>query len=340
MTITPDTFTAGLDRHPDTRPGLRPHPRDAAYLVYTSGSTGHPKGVVVEHAALAAYLDEATALYPAAAHEALTHSSVAFDMPVTVLFTPLVTGGRVRFAELDENTPRPDLLKITPSHLRLLETLPDRASDATHLVIGGEALDAQPLRRWRARHPDAVVINEYGPTETTVGVVVHRVEPGDRLADGPVPIGRPTGGTRVYVLDTFLQTVPDGVWGELYLAGAQVARGYAGRPGQTAERFVADPYGPAGSRMYRVGDRARWNGSGLLEYGGRADDQVKIRGFRVEPGEVEAALEALDTVAQAAVVVREDRPGDPRLVAYLVAADAHMPVGDPAPRWPRPCPRT
>ncbi|GAA2221836.1 non-ribosomal peptide synthase/polyketide synthase [Streptomyces nogalater] len=331
VTITPDTFTAGLDRHPDTRPGLRPHPRDAAYLVYTSGSTGHPKGVVVEHAALAAYLDEATALYPAAAHEALTHSSVAFDMPVTVLFTPLVTGGRVRFAELDENTPRPDLLKITPSHLRLLETLPDRASDATHLVIGGEALDAQPLRRWRARHPDAVVINEYGPTETTVGVVVHRVEPGDRLADGPVPIGRPTGGTRVYVLDTFLQTVPDGVWGELYLAGAQVARGYAGRPGQTAERFVADPYGPAGSRMYRVGDRARWNGSGLLEYGGRADDQVKIRGFRVEPGEVEAALEALDTVAQAAVVVREDRPGDPRLVAYLVAADAHMPVGDPRP---------
>ncbi|MEU3412796.1 non-ribosomal peptide synthase/polyketide synthase [Streptomyces sp. NPDC006658] len=328
-TVTPDTFSAGLDRHPDTRPGVRPHPRDAAYLVYTSGSTGHPKGVVVEHAALAAYLDEATALYPAAAHEALTHSSVAFDMPVTVLFTPLVTGGRVRFAELDENTPRPDLLKITPSHLRLLETLPDRASAATNLVIGGEALDAQPLRRWRARHPDAVVINEYGPTETTVGVVVHRVEPGDRLADGPVPIGRPTGGSRVYVLDTFLQPVPDGVWGELYLAGAQVARGYAGRPGQTAERFVADPFGPAGSRMYRVGDRARWNGSGLLEYGGRADDQVKIRGFRVEPGEIEAALEALDTVAQAAVVVREDRPGDPRLVAYLVAADAGVPVGDP-----------
>ncbi|MGW3465629.1 non-ribosomal peptide synthetase, partial [Streptomyces olivaceoviridis] len=226
VTITPDTFPADLDRHPGTPLGVRPHPRDAAYLVYTSGSTGHPKGVVVEHAALAAYLDEATALYPAAAGEALAHSSVAFDMPVTVLFTPLVTGGRVRFAALDENTPPPGLLKITPSHLRLLESLPDRASDATDLVIGGEALDAEPLRRWRARHPDAVVINEYGPTETTVGVVVHRVEPGDALADGPVPIGRPTGGARVYVLDAFLQPVPDGVWGELYLAGDQVARGY------------------------------------------------------------------------------------------------------------------
>ncbi|MGW5496076.1 non-ribosomal peptide synthase/polyketide synthase [Streptomyces olivaceoviridis] len=331
VTITPDTFPADLDRHPGTPLGVRPHPRDAAYLVYTSGSTGHPKGVVVEHAALAAYLDEATALYPGAADEALAHSSVAFDMPVTVLFAPLVTGGRVRFAALDENTPPPGLLKITPSHLRLLESLPDRASDATDLVIGGEALDAEPLRRWRARHPDAVVINEYGPTETTVGVVVHRVEPGDALADGPVPIGRPTGGARVYVLDAFLQPVPDGVWGELYLAGDQVARGYAGRPGQTAERFVADPFGPAGSRMYRVGDRARWNASGLLEYGGRADDQVKIRGFRVEPGETEAALSALDTVAQAAVVAREDRPGDPRLVAYLVAADPGVPVGDPRP---------
>ncbi|MFJ8495446.1 non-ribosomal peptide synthase/polyketide synthase [Streptomyces sp. NPDC094038] len=331
VTITPNTFAADLGRHPDVGLGIRPHPRDAAYLIYTSGSTGHPKGVVVEHAALAAYLDEATAMYPAAAHEALMHSSAAFDMPVTVLFTPLVTGGRVRFAALDEDTPRPDLLKITPSHLRLLESLPDQSSAATNFVIGGEALDAEPLRRWRARHPDAVVINEYGPTETTVGVVVHRIEPGGVLADGPVPIGRPIGGTRVYVVDAFLQPVPDGVWGELYLAGAQVARGYAGRPGQTAERFVADPFGPAGSRMYRVGDRARWNPSGQLEYGGRTDDQVKIRGFRIEPGEIEAALSALDTVAQAAVVVREDRPGDPRLVAYLVATDADVSVPDPRP---------
>ncbi|MFC9757996.1 non-ribosomal peptide synthase/polyketide synthase [Streptomyces sp. NPDC056921] len=329
MTITPATFEADLDRYPDTGLGIRPHPRDAAYLIYTSGSTGQPKGVVVEHAALAAYLDEATAMYPAAAHEALLHSSVAFDMPVTVLFTPLVTGGRVRLAALDENTPRPDLLKITPSHLRLLESLPDRAFAATNLVIGGEALDAEQVERWRVRHPDAVVINEYGPTETTVGVVAHRIEPGDSLPDGPVPIGRPIGGARVYVLDAFLQPVPDGVWGELYLAGAQVARGYTGRPGQTAERFVTDPFGPAGTRMYRVGDRARWNASGQLEYGGRVDDQVKIRGFRVEPGEVEAALAALDTVAQAAVVMREDRPGDRRLVAYLVPADAGVPIGDP-----------
>ncbi|MFE6618161.1 amino acid adenylation domain-containing protein [Streptomyces sp. NPDC057740] len=297
---------------------VRIHPHQAAYVVYTSGSTGRPKGVVVEHGSLAAYLSEAAAMYPAASGESLVHTSLAFDMPVTTLFTPLITGGRVRFGELDDDTPTPDLLKVTPSHLRLLESLPDRVSDARNLVIGGEALDGTALQAWRERHPKAVVINEYGPTEATVGCVVHRLEPDDDLAAGPVPIGRPIGGARVYVLDDHLQPVPDGVWGELYLAGAQVARAYAGRPGQSAERFVADPYGLPGTRMYRVGDRARWNRAGVLEYAGRVDDQVKIRGYRIEPGEIETALTALDGVARAAVIAREDRPGDQRLVAYVV----------------------
>ncbi|MFJ2901853.1 amino acid adenylation domain-containing protein [Streptomyces sp. NPDC087212] len=305
-------------------PDGRVHLRQAAYLIYTSGSTGRPKGVVVEHGSLAAYLSEAAAMYPAAEGESLVHTSLAFDMPVTTLFTPLITGGRVRFAELDDDTPTPDLLKVTPSHLRLLDSLPEQVSDVQNLVIGGEALDGTALKAWRERHPKAVVINEYGPTEATVGCVVHRLEPHDDLAAGPVPIGRPIGGARVYVLDHHLQPVPDGVWGELYLAGNGVARGYAGRPGQSAERFVADPYGPPGTRMYRVGDRARWNRAGVLEYAGRVDEQVKIRGYRIEPGEIETALTALDGVAHAAVIAREDRPGDRRLVAYVVTEAAPL----------------
>ena len=313
-------WAPALAAYADGDPGVPVHPRQAAYLIYTSGSTGRPKGVVVEHAALAAYLSRAAELYPAASGEALVHSSLAFDMPVTTLFAPLISGGRVRFGDLDEHTDRPDLLKVTPSHLKLLETLPDRTSDARNLVIGGEALDGELLQRWRDRHPDAVVVNEYGPTEATVGCVVHVITPGDHLASGPVPIGRPVAGARVYVLDGYLRPVPDGVWGELYLAGPQLARGYAGRAGQGAERFVADPFGPAGSRMYRVGDRARWGHAGVLEFAGRVDDQVKIRGYRVEPGEIEAALTALDEVTAAAVIAREDRPGDLRLVAYVVPA--------------------
>ncbi|MFE7296902.1 amino acid adenylation domain-containing protein [Streptomyces sp. NPDC057579] len=328
IVLDAETFPAGLDHFPDSDLGLPVHPHQAAYLIYTSGSTGRPKGVVVEHGSLAAYLSEAAAMYPAATGESLVHTSLAFDMPVTTLFTPLVTGGRVRLGELDDDTPNPDLLKVTPSHLRLLESLPDRVSDARNLVVGGEALDGTALQAWRDRHPKAVVINEYGPTEATVGCVVHRLEPYDDLAAGPVPIGRPIGGARVYVLDEHLQPVPDGVWGELYLAGAGLARGYAGRPGQSAERFVADPYGPPGARMYRVGDRARWNRAGVLEYAGRVDDQVKIRGYRIEPGEIEAALTALDGVARAAVIAREDRPGDQRLVAYLVPEAAPLVADD------------
>ncbi|GAA2816379.1 hypothetical protein GCM10010452_50810 [Crossiella cryophila] len=313
LVITESTFHSGLDDLPGENLGLPLDPRSAAYLIYTSGSTGRPKGVVIEHAALAAYLGEAEAMYPAASGEALVHSSVAFDMPVTTLFTPLITGGRIRFGALDEHTTRPDLLKVTPSHLRLLDTLPTQASDAYNLIIGGEALDGEVLQRWRDRHPDAVITNEYGPTEATVGCVVFHLHPGDQRITGPVPIGRPIGNARVYVLDEHLRPVPPGVWGELYLAGAGLARGYHDRPALTAERFLANPFEANGSRMYRTGDRVRWNTTGELEYAGRVDEQVKVRGFRIEPGEIEAALSAVDGVAQAAVLVRADR-----LVAYLV----------------------
>ncbi len=187
-------------------------------------------------------------------------------------------------------------------------------------MLGGEAVPAALLREWRQRHPGLALINSYGPTETTVSCLDYQMSPDDPIPDPVVPIGRPAWNTRVFVLDERLGLVPPGVAGELYVAGAGLARGYLGRPGLTAERFVACPFGGAGERMYRTGDLARWNAPGELEYLGRSDDQVKIRGFRIELGEIEAVLAGLDGVGQAAVAVREDQPGDKRLAGYVIPA--------------------
>ncbi|WP_170301571.1 non-ribosomal peptide synthase/polyketide synthase [Saccharopolyspora hirsuta] len=319
---TPASRAALARRDPANLAGTRVVPAQPAYVIYTSGSTGRPKGVVVEHRSLGAYLSRGSGAYAAAAEGSLVHSSVAFDLTITAMFTPLVSGGQVRFAELTEDGVGghrpPALLKVTPSHLELLNSLPAAASPAELLLIGGEALRGPALREWRERHPDVEVRNVYGPTELTVNCLEHRLPPGAPTPPGDVPIGRPFRNLRAYVLDAGLHPVPDGVVGELHVAGPQLARGYLGRPELTAERFVADPFGLPGSRMYRTGDLVRRDRGGELVYVGRADDQIKLRGHRIELGEVEAALLAQPGVRRCAVVVREIREGDQRLVGYVV----------------------
>ena len=325
--VDPDAAPDGPDAPlPEARPS------DPAYLIYTSGTTGRPKGVVVEHRNLTTYVARCVEAYPSLRGTSLLHATMSFDATVTTLHGALAAGGRVHVAGFHDAGAAPvnggyTFLKATPSHLPLLPALPHDLSPTEEFMLGGEALVGEALRTWRRDHPDVRLINHYGPTELTVGCTDHRIEPGEELPTGPVPIGRPMWNTRAYVLDARLNPVPVGVEGELYISGDHVARGYWRRPGLTAERFVADPFDPSGGRMYRTGDLAVWRADGTLELRGRADRQLKLRGLRIEPGEVEGVLTAHPAVAQAAVVVREDRAGVRRLVGYVVgAAEADCPA--------------
>ncbi|WP_328318524.1 non-ribosomal peptide synthetase [Streptomyces sp. NBC_00388] len=326
-----DTDLTDADR---LAPLLTAHP---VFSIFTSGSTGRPKGVVVEHRSLNLYLAWTRQAYDQVAGRALVHSPVSFDLTVTGLFAPLTSGGSIQLVELDGTAPagavtrQPSFVKATPSHLPLLTGLPDTFSPSGQLVLGGESLMGEVLQEWRDRHPGATVINEYGPTETTVGCTEYRIAPGETVPTGVITIGTPIWNTRMYVLDARLRPAPPGVPGELYIAGGLVTRGYAARPALTAGRFVADPFGPPGARMYRSGDLARWNRAGRLEFISRVDHQVKVRGFRIEPGEIESVLGSHPGVLQAAVIVREDRPGDKRIVAYAVPAPADPATGTEGP---------
>ncbi|MGI5152107.1 amino acid adenylation domain-containing protein [Plantactinospora sp. CA-294935] len=306
-------------------PRIRPpvvHPAQTAYVIYTSGSTGAPKGVVVSHAALAHYLDWAARRYLGGG-PAVVQTSPAFDLTVTGLFAPLLAGDAVRLvagdgpaALLAALRERPcGLLKVTPSHLDALDALPagpvDRPPVVRTLVVGGEALHLRQTLPWLA---DTEVVNEYGPTEATVGCCVHRTTTRDPER---VPIGAPVPYASAAVLVDGRRPAGQGEPAELLVGGAGLARGYLGRPGLTAERFVPDPRAPGG-RRYRTGDLVSRDRDGLLHFHGRVDRQLRIRGHRVEPGEVEAVLRSAPGVRDVAVCGLPTA-GRLRLVAYLVA---------------------
>ncbi len=295
-------------------------PDDIAYLIYTSGTTGVPKGVAVTHHNVTQLLGSLDAGLPAAGVWSHAHS-LAFDVSVWEIFGPLLSGGRVAIV--------PDARSATDLHAVLTAegvtvltqtptaaaTLDTRGLESTALVVVGEACPPEVVDRWASR---GTMINAYGPTETTMCVAISA--PLIAGAAGVVPIGSPVAEAALFVLDERLRPVPVGVVGELYVGGAGVASGYVGRPGLSASRFVACPFGGVGQRMYRTGDLVCWGADGQLRYRGRADEQVKIRGYRIELGEIQTALAAIEGVGQAVVVAREDRPGDKRLVGYVVGA--------------------
>ncbi|MEV4643230.1 amino acid adenylation domain-containing protein, partial [Actinoplanes sp. NPDC049548] len=293
----------------------------AAYVIYTSGSTGRPKGVVVTHAGMAGLIETQREKWAVGAGSRVLQAvSPSFDMSLWEMLAGFA-GGTLVIPESERPLAGEDLADllarerithagISPS---VLATLPEAAAAELTglgtLGVGGEACPPEVVARWA---PGRSMVNGYGPTECTVCATLS--EP---LSGAGVPIGRPTAGMRAFVLDGELRPVPVGVVGELYLAGAGLARGYLGRAALTGERFVACPFG-VGERMYRTGDLVRWRADGQLEFAGRADEQVKVRGFRIEPGEIEAVLAEVEGVRQAVVAVREDRPGERALVAYLV----------------------
>ncbi|PXX66691.1 non-ribosomal peptide synthase protein (TIGR01720 family)/amino acid adenylation domain-containing protein [Nocardia tenerifensis] len=312
-------------------------PEHTAYVIFTSGSTGRPKGVAVSHAAIANQLQWKAAEFGLTDEDAvLLKTAATFDLSVWEFWTAVVCAGKLVIAApdghrdpayLNELIAREGVttLHVVPSMLDALlvhtgtESAPPPSPLRRVLAIG-EALPAALAQRFLAAHPKAqapYLFNLYGPTEAAVSITRHRVTDADQ---GSVPIGTPEWNSRTYVLDERLHPVPVGVSGELYLAGAQLARGYFGRADLTADRFVANPF-ESGERMYRTGDLVAWNASGELEYRGRTDFQVKIRGFRIELGEIEAALQALPEVAQAVVVAKSDPKTGDRLVAYLVRAE-------------------
>ncbi|WP_431041553.1 non-ribosomal peptide synthetase [Streptomyces sp. P1-3] len=327
---------------PAADPGVRVAPDNAAYVIYTSGSTGGPKGVVVSHRSIMNLMLWGLARFgTGVGTRALWGASVGFDASIPELFEPLQVGGTVVIAGSEGRKDPAYLARLirdqrvtdanfVPSLLEVYVTEPAAAecTSLRRMRVGGEAFPAVLADQVAELLPQCEVHNWYGPTEAAVAVTAWQ----HRAGAASIPIGAPIRNTRAYVLDSSLRPVPVGVAGELYVAGTGLARGYLGRPGLSAERFVACPFGTAdgphrggqGGRMYRTGDLVRWNRDGQLEFIGRADFQIKIRGFRIEPGDVEQVLSSHPDVAAAAVVVREDQRNDKRLVGYVVPSTGEV----------------
>jgi amino acid adenylation domain-containing protein len=342
MTVSLDGDDAGIAHESTENPDVVTAPSNLAYVMYTSGSTGQPKGAMILQEGLVNYLLWAIETYAVRPSGSVpVHSSIAFDLTVTSLYPALLAGGQVELLAEDVGAQNllaslrtgrgRNLVKITPAHLDVLtqQLRPEELAGLTDtFVIGGENLPAESLSLWRDFAPRTRLINEYGPTETVVGCCIHEVQPAD-ARNGPVPIGRAIANTQLYVLDDALQPVSPGVMGELYIGGAGVARGYLNRPELTRERFLLDRFsGRADARLYKTGDLARERADGTLEFLGRVDNQVKVRGYRIELGEIEATLASHPAVQSCAVLAREDTPGNKQLVGYVVPREGQQPAGE------------
>jgi amino acid adenylation domain-containing protein/non-ribosomal peptide synthase protein (TIGR01720 family) len=322
LVLDEEAVVAALQAFDGSNTGVPVRLDGAAYVIYTSGSTGKPKGVVVTHDGIGSLIATAVErLGVTADSRVVQFASVGFDVAVWDLVMSLCVGGTAVVVPAERRVAGHELTSYLSEHRAthmilppsLVAALPADAElpGGAVLVVGTEAVPAELVARWSDR---LQVVVAYGLTEATVNSTLWLADPG---RPGSPPIGLPDPNTRCYVLDAALRPAPIGVEGELYVAGRGLARGYLGQHALTSTRFVADPWGEPGDRMYRTGDRVRWADDGNLEFLGRADDQLKIRGHRIEPGEVESALLGCPEVAQAAVVVRSDHRGVARLVAYL-----------------------
>lgn len=309
-------------------PGATASPKDVVYVIYTSGSTGEPKGVEIEHRSLVNYILWAGEMYLRGDSLAFPlYSSFAFDLTVTSIFTPLITGNRMiiypdgglehpLLAVLREN--RVGVLKLTPSHLALIKGHNIRADQVRRLIVGGEAFTAELAREARGLfNPEAEIFNEYGPTEATVGCMIYRFnnEKDDRAF---VAIGTPAANTQIYILDDQQRPAAENVVGQLFIGGDGLARGYLNRPQLTSERFIDNPFSP-GKKLYKTGDMARWLPQGIVEYAGRQDDQVKFHGHRVELNEVRIALNCHPLIRDSVIVIEKEANGSDVMVAHYAA---------------------
>ena len=343
--ISMDGDRTAIDAMPldaPTRDAGSSDPERLAYLIYTSGSTGKPKGVGVTHRNVVNFLAGFGNQVPFGGGKTLVAvTPLSFDIAGLELFLPLTTGGHVVVATRDEAISAPALaallddasathMQATPATWRMLVDSGWKGRPGLVTLCGGEAL--QPMLASAILSLGMEMWNLYGPTEATIWATMYRVTPsattdGDDASGRSVPIGSPMANYQAYVLDSMGQPTPIGVPGELFLGGDGVARGYHRRPELTAQRFVADPFSAnASARLYRTGDRARWRADGVIEFLGRFDDQIKLRGFRIELGEIESVIAARPTVQSAVVIVREDTPGDQRLIAYCVGVRSLSPA--------------